>query len=84
MTSQRPFRCDRCDWRGWSAVDPSREERLRTDSPPTRRPDLGDAAIHRAQQPRQLDLLLLDEAERGFEEEPESLKSQVSSLKSEI
>jgi len=41
ITSQRPYRCDRCDWRGWRAVDPAQEAGLRTDAPRPGRPDGG-------------------------------------------
>lgn len=72
MTSRRPYRCDRCDWRGWSAVDPSREAGLRTDSPPPGPPDLRDRGIGGDDQPHQLDLLLLDEPEARSEDEHEN------------
>jgi hypothetical protein len=59
ITSQRPFRCDRCDWRGWSAIDPVREAGLRTDAPPPWPTDPG-RATGRDDGSRQVDLASLD------------------------
>jgi len=78
MTSQRPFRCDRCDWRGWRPSDPALEAGLRTDVPLS-----GRGEPNRADTPsgewRQLDLLLLDVSETSHDknENEENLRPEI-------
>ena len=60
ITGKRPYRCRRCNWRGWLIIDPSEVDRAARRSTVPDPPNLKGTLLARADAQRSMDLKDLD------------------------
>ena len=60
FTEKRPYRCRRCNWRGWLIIDPSEVDRAARRSTVPDPPNLKGTLLARADAQRSMDLKDLD------------------------
>lgn len=60
ITGRRPYRCRRCEWRGWLVIDPSEIDRATRRSNAPEPPNLKGTLLARTSKVRKVDLKALD------------------------